>query len=68
MANTIFRVEGMSCNHCKAAVEKALKTIDGVNEASVDLAAKTVAIDFDSAVTNESGLKRTISDAGYDVK
>lgn len=31
-------VEGMSCNHCKASVEKALKGVDGVESVQIDLA------------------------------
>lgn len=68
MANTVLNVEGMTCSHCAHAVEQALKTIDGVQSASVDLNAKTVAIDYDSSVTNEQDLKRTVNDAGYEVK
>lgn len=37
-------VEGMKCMHCKANVEKALKNVPGVTEASVDLEAKTATI------------------------
>lgn len=68
MATSVIHVEGMSCNHCKMAVEKALKTIDGVQEAAVDLAAKTVSIDHDPSVITEEGLKKTINDAGYEAK
>lgn len=68
MANTVLQVEGMSCNHCKMSVEKALKTLDGVNNAAVDLAAKTVTIDHDPSVASETSLKQAISDAGYEVK
>lgn len=68
MANTALNVDGMTCSHCAHAVEQALKTIEGVQSASVDLNAKTVAIDYDSSVTSQEDLKRTISDAGYEVK
>jgi copper chaperone len=30
-------VTGMTCGHCKAAVEKALKSVSGVNTVEVDL-------------------------------
>ena len=33
----ILKVEGMTCGHCKAAVEKALKAVDGVEDAVVSL-------------------------------
>ncbi|MDT3700089.1 MAG: cation transporter [Thermincola sp.] len=67
MANVVLSVEGMSCNHCKMAVEKALKTLDGVQDAAVDLAAKTVSVDYNSSVVNGDSLKKTIIDAGYEV-
>jgi copper chaperone len=34
---TELRVEGMSCNHCKTSVEKALKSVTGVENAEVNL-------------------------------
>lgn len=68
MANIVISVEGMSCNHCKMSVEKALKTLNGVQDAAVDLGAKTVTVDYDQAVVDGEALKRTITDAGYEVK
>ncbi len=68
MSTTVLHVEGMTCGHCKASVEKALKTLDGVQNASVNLDAKTVSIDYDPAVVDEGILKKAISDAGYEVK
>ena len=35
-----LRVEGMTCMHCVAAVEDALKEVSGVTDASVDLESK----------------------------
>ncbi|HWI54067.1 MAG TPA: copper ion binding protein [Desulfobacteria bacterium] len=68
MANTVLNVEGMTCSHCTKAVEQALMTLDGVKTASADLEDKTVAIDYDTSVINENELKKTINDAGYEVK
>ncbi len=34
---TVLHVKGMSCNHCKANVEKAIKSVEGVEDAEVDL-------------------------------
>jgi copper chaperone len=34
---TELKVEGMTCNHCKASVEKALKRVTGVENAEVNL-------------------------------
>lgn len=36
--NIELNVSGMTCGHCKAAVESALKSVAGVTTAEVDLA------------------------------
>lgn len=60
-------VEGMTCNHCKAAVEKAVRALPGVMAAEVDLAAKTLKIDFDATKSGLDDVKRTVEEAGYKV-
>jgi Cu+-exporting ATPase len=62
----IMKIEGMSCGHCKAAVEKALKAIDGVENAVVDLADKSADITLANEVSNDV-LSKAVTDAGYDV-
>lgn len=60
-------VEGMSCGHCKNAVETALLDLSGVNEAEVDLDAKTVTIKHEEI--SEVDLKTAIENAGpYEVQ
>lgn len=36
--NIELKVSGMSCGHCEAAVQKALKAVSGVSAATVSLA------------------------------
>ena len=59
-------IEGMSCGHCKAAVEKALKGIDGVENAVVDLNSKTAEVTLNKNIDNDI-LSKAVTDAGYDV-
>lgn len=68
LSTSVLNVEGMSCPHCKKAVEKALKTLDGVQAAQVNLDSGAVTIEHDNAVISAEGLKKTIREAGYDVK
>lgn len=63
----ILNVDGMSCGHCKAAVEKAVSALDGVSCVKVDLAAKKVVVNFNPDKVNEEAIKESISDQGYDV-
>ena len=59
-------IEGMTCNHCKMRVEKALGEIEGVNNVSVDLEAKKATLEIVSEV-GDAVLKEAVEDAGYDV-
>lgn len=64
MTKTIS-IEGMSCGHCTARVEKALNALNGVT-ATVDLDAKTATVQLTGAVSDEA-LKNAVVDAGYEV-
>jgi len=62
-----LKVEGMSCDHCRMAVEKALKTIDGVTGVKVDLDTGKVSVEYESGSVNEGVLKEAVRQAGYEV-
>ena len=61
---TVIKVEGMMCNHCKAHVENACKAVAGTVDAVVDLQAKQVTVTGTASV---DALKNAIADAGYEV-
>ena len=61
---TVIKVEGMMCVHCKARVENVCKAVPGVIDAVVDLQAKQVAV---SGNANTEAIKKAIIDAGYEV-
>ena len=68
MANVKLRVTGMTCGHCQAKVEKALKSISGVYSAVIDLPNGEAEIDFnDDAVTTDQ-LVGAVGKAGYAAK
>ncbi len=58
-------IEGMTCGHCSARVEKALSEIPGVS-AKVDLEQNLAHVTIVGDVSNEM-LRETIVDAGYEV-
>lgn len=64
MTKTI-KIEGMSCGHCSARVEKALNAIAGVS-AKVDLENKTASVELSAEISDEI-LKNAVTDAGYEV-
>ena len=61
-----LHVEGMMCPHCVAHVKKALEGVDGVEEAIVDLEAKTAVAKLGKDVPVED-LAAAVTDAGYEV-
>lgn len=64
MSRTILNVEGMSCMHCKMAVEKAVNGVAGVQSARVDLEKKEVVIEGQA---NRQELVKAVEEAGYEV-
>lgn len=60
-------VIGMACSVCSANVENKLRSIAGINEASVNLVGRTATIDFDPAQVSLEEIKKHISDIGYDL-
>jgi copper chaperone len=68
VAEIIIQVENMSCNHCKMSIEKALRALDGVAAAEVNLAGKSVKVNYNPAMVDVTDIKKTITAAGYEVK
>lgn len=66
MEKTTLNVQGMSCGHCKAAIESAVKEV-GASDVTVNLEAGTVDVTYDTAKVGLQKVKDAIEDAGYDV-
>jgi len=60
-----FPVEGMTCAACTGRVERALKKVPGVAEASVNLATNRATVTFDPSKAGPSDLTSAVSRAGY---
>jgi len=63
--NIVIRIGGMTCAMCAKTNEDALKKLDGVVSAHVNLSAEKVYIAFNPNLTTISEIKKTIQDAGY---
>jgi Cu+-exporting ATPase len=60
-------VTGMTCANCSLTVERNLKRMDGVTEASVNLATEKASIIYDPDSVTEGQFLALIRDIGYDV-
>lgn len=61
-------VIGMTCASCAMSVENALKKVDGVISATVNLATRKATVEFNPSLVNVSILEKAIKDVGYDVE
>ncbi len=63
---SIFPVSGMTCASCVARVEEALAGVPGVVSASVNLASEKATVEYLEG-TPVAGLKKAVSEAGYEL-
>ena len=66
METVSLEVRGMSCGHCVAAVEKALKSVDGVDVTNVAVGKATVSLD--PRVASVEKVLEAVEDAGYEAQ
>lgn len=67
MTTEVFKVGGMSCAHCRAAVKEALESVAGVSSADVDLEAGEARVTYDPARASKEALKAAVEEAGYEL-
>ena len=60
-------VEGMTCAACVARVEKSLKKIGGVSNATVNLAAETVRLEYDMEQVSLESIAESLHESGYEL-
>ncbi len=65
MIKKIFNVTGMSCSACSARVEKAVGSLVGADNVSVNLLTNSMQVKFDEAVTSTDAIINAVVDAGY---
>jgi len=58
-------VEGMTCASCVARIEKKLNKVDGIQNATANLASENVNIIFDKTKVDLNQIAKVIEDTGY---
>ncbi|HHD2754434.1 TPA: heavy metal translocating P-type ATPase [Clostridium perfringens] len=64
----IFKVEGMTCASCAAAIEKGLGRLDGVESANVNFATETLNVEFDKDKVSFEDINNKVNKLGYKLK
>jgi copper chaperone CopZ len=67
LAEVNFGVRG-NCGMCKATIEKAVQSVEGVAEATWDVKKKSIAISYDEKVAQVDAFHKAIAAAGYDTE
>lgn len=66
MKTITLPISGMTCAACVGRVERGLSKVDGVQEASVNLATERASVTFDPAQTSPAALVQKVHDLGYE--
>ena len=61
---TTFRVDGMTCDHCRNAVITEICAVPGVDSVAVDLPSGTVTVSATQPV-DRSDIAAAVDEAGY---
>lgn len=64
MTELTYTVPAMHCGHCKAAVEREVSQVDGVENVVVDLDSKRVVVH--GANLDDTAIRAAIDEAGYE--
>ncbi|WP_034301894.1 heavy metal translocating P-type ATPase [Alkalibacterium sp. AK22] len=65
MSKQTYPVEGMTCASCSAMVEKTASKVEGVKQATVNLAAEKLTLEVDEAVFDPQTLEKQMDATGY---
>ena len=68
MKNQKFNVTGMMCSACQAHVEKAVRSLEGVESVNVNLLANTMDTCYDENILNNKTIINAVKKAGYGAK
>ncbi|WP_147534078.1 heavy metal translocating P-type ATPase [Bacillus marasmi] len=67
LKETSLQISGMTCAACAVRIEKGLNKLEGVEEATVNLALEKSAIKYDPTKTNIENIQAKVRNLGYDV-
>ena len=68
MKSSSFKIDGMTCSACANRVERVVKKMNGVEEASINFATETLLVKFDDAKIDAPKIEEAIVKAGYSVR
>ena len=64
MTTRLYSVPGISCGHCKAAIEGEVGKVAGVDQVEVDVEARSVRVEGSAS---DEAVRAAVDEAGYEV-
>ncbi len=64
-SRAVLTLEGMTCASCATRIEKGLKKVPGVKDASVNFATEQATVTYDAAQTNLEQMVQKVETIGY---
>ncbi len=68
MKKDTLSVPDISCNHCKMAIEGAVKGLKGIASVRADVPGKTVDVEYDDKTVSINDIAAAIEEQGYSIK
>ncbi|MER2997761.1 heavy metal translocating P-type ATPase [Pontibacter populi] len=62
-----YPVEGMTCASCASSIESMLRAREGVADANVNFAGKSVQVTYEPTIVNPNQLRETVKEIGFDI-
>jgi len=67
MNNQVLSIRGMTCAACAQRIEKTVKKLPGIGQASVNLASEKLFVEYDESNLPLSTIKEAVTKIGYEV-
>ena len=67
METTQFSVPSITCQVCSGKIQDGIKSLDGIQNVSVDLKSKMVNVNYDPSHINPTDIRKKVASLGYEV-
>ncbi|NDV26619.1 heavy metal translocating P-type ATPase [Desulfovibrio sp. JC010] len=64
--HSTFEIKGMTCSACSARLERVIGNLEGVSKATVNLAAESLAADYDPEQVSSADIISSVETAGFE--
>lgn len=67
MDNQVLNIRGMTCAACAQRIEKTVRKLSGIEQASVNLASEKLFVEYDESSLSLTTIKEAVAKIGYEV-